>query len=256
MKGALTIKNKWADAYKSVDFQQKLTEKWLPDYMQTCRWFGAKNAPIKRYEVAFAEMAAYGEHQALILFVEIVFQTAYSETYYLPLAWRSKDEKSYKELVIANLNCAEGEGCLVEALAVEEYRTDIFNNITHRKSVKLGNGSINYHKGKSLKKEDVTSKLLTAEQSNTTIVYNGKYYLKIYRKLFRGTNPDYEVSYHLSERSSFKNSPVYLGSFSLQRNKMYSVSLGLMQMKIDNNGEAWAFMLERVISYFKNIGFQ
>ena len=175
MRGQLTIKEKWVEAYKSANFHQNLTKKWLPDYMQTCRWFGAKNAPIKRYEVSFAESASYGEHFALILFIEVIFQTAYSETYYLPLAWRDKVKAEYKDLIIANLNCADGKGSLVEALAIEEYRTDIFNNITQRKSVKLGNGSINYQKGKALKKEEVTSKLLTAEQSNTTIVYNDNY---------------------------------------------------------------------------------
>ena len=255
MKGTITIKEAWKDAYRSDQLIQKLIDEVLSQHMQKCRWFGAKNAPIKRYEISFAEMIPYNSNKqlAMVLIIEVVFQTAYSEQYYLPLAWVEEDKIDQKEFILRKLKCKEGEKVLAEALAISEYRNDLFENMAHKKSVKIKEGTISFHRGKSLKTEAPVSKLLTVEQSNSTIVYNDKYFLKIFRKLFRGTNPDYEVSYHLSERSDFKNSPIYMGSITLQRDNMYPVSLGLMQMKIENNGEAWSYMLERVKSYFKNI---
>ncbi|MCB0497597.1 MAG: hypothetical protein KDC79_15745 [Cyclobacteriaceae bacterium] len=253
MKGTITIKEAWKDSYKSMQLSELLTEKILPEYMLKCRWFGAKNAPIKRYEVSYAEMAPYHNQLALLLIIEVVFQTAYSEQYYLPLVWTEETNVDNKEFVIARLKCKDGEKELVEALAVSDYRNDLFENISHKRQVKIREGVINYHKGKSLRPESPVSRLLSAEQSNTTIVFNDEYFLKIYRKLFRGTNPDYEVSYHLSERSDFQNSPIYMGSVTLLRDNVYPVSLGLMQKKIENNGDAWAYMLKRVAAYFKNI---
>jgi trehalose synthase-fused probable maltokinase len=253
MKRSLTIKDPWKKANLSADLKQSLINDWLPEYMLTCRWFGAKNAPIKRYEVSYAEMRSFDDSYAMLLFVEIVFQTAYSETYFLPLTFVSKETAVDEHLIIAELTCDKEPGLLVEALGVESYRNDLFDNICHNRNLKIGQGSLKFSKGKSLKSEPVTSVLLTLEQSNTTVVFNDKYFLKIYRKLFRGTNPDFEVSQHLSENSNFENSPPYMGSITLEREGMYTVSIGLMLEKVENNGEAWGFMLDRVEHYFKNI---
>lgn len=253
MKRNLSINEAWKDAYKSELLETTLTENWLPEYMQTCRWFGAKNAPIKRYEIANLEMFPYQGQWAMFLFIEVVFQTAYSENYFLPLAWVTKEETDNVSLAIAELTCKDGSKILVEALSVAGFRNELFENINHKKSVKIKTGHINFKKGKTLKNGKVTSRLLNVEQSNSTVVYNDSYFLKIYRKLFRGTNPDYEVSYHLSERAHYKNSPLYLGSIAFERENMYPVSLGLMQMKIENKGDAWEYMLKRVEAYFKNI---
>jgi maltose alpha-D-glucosyltransferase / alpha-amylase len=43
-------------------------------------------------------------------------------------------------------------------------------------------------------KRNFIPKVLSAEQSNTSIIFNRKYFFKLYRKLDRVTNPDVEIS--------------------------------------------------------------
>src|SRR5690606_11163128 len=57
----------------------------------------------------------------------------------------------------------------------------------------------------------VDSKILKADQSNTAIIYNDKYFFKFYRKLEKEINPDLEIVRFLSEQTSFRNSPKYAG---------------------------------------------
>ncbi len=47
------------------------------------------------------------------------------------------------------------------------------------------------------------STVLGVEQSNSSMVFDNKYFLKLYRKLEDGVNPDVEVTRFLSEQAGF-----------------------------------------------------
>jgi maltose alpha-D-glucosyltransferase/alpha-amylase len=90
------------------------------------------------------------------------------------------------------------------------------------------------------------------EQSNTSIIYNDVYVLKIFRRIYVSTNPDYEISRFLTERMHFKNSPAYLGSINLELSEG-NITLGLMQELVPNQGDAWKFMTEEIDGVFANL---
>ncbi len=51
------------------------------------------------------------------------------------------------------------------------------------------------------------SNVLGAEQSNSSMLFEDKFFLKLYRKLEDGVNPDVEVTRFLTERAKFDNVP-------------------------------------------------
>src|SRR5690606_3578885 len=119
-----------------------------------------------------------------------------------------------------------------------------------------GNGKIQFLKGKILNsesKENLQSRLLNVDQSNTTVVYNEKFYLKIYRRIFREINPDFELTYFLSEKTKFKNSPVFAGSITWRRDNLPDISIGLMQQKIEHQTDAWTFQLQNCEAFFARL---
>ena len=59
---------------------------------------------------------------------------------------------------------------------------------------------------------DVPCRVLGVEQSNTSIVYNNAYFLKVYRKVEEGLNPDIELTRFLTEKAGFANVPPYAGN--------------------------------------------
>jgi maltose alpha-D-glucosyltransferase/alpha-amylase len=97
------------------------------------------------------------------------------------------------------------------------------------------------------------SKILGFDQSNTSVEYNGKYFFKAYRRLFRDANPDLELTKFLSDISDYKNSPKYAGSVSWVINPYSTISIGIMQEKIPNKGEAWNHTLDMIKGYFERI---
>ena len=53
--------------------------------------------------------------------------------------------------------------------------------------------------------------MLSAEQSNTSIVYGDSLILKLFRRLEAGINPDLEISRFLTERHQFAHMPKLAG---------------------------------------------
>ena len=101
--------------------------------------------------------------------------------------------------------------------------------------------------------EEVDSKVLKADQSNTAIIYDDRYFFKFYRKLEREINPDMEIVRFLSETTSFENSPKYAGSIEYLDNEGKVTVLGLLQGKVENQGEAWGMTIDSVGRFFERV---
>lgn len=253
MAKPMQIDQPWLTAELTDAFWQELATAHIPKYTLACRWFGAKSAAIKRFDIILKERVGNEDFTAYLLFVEVVFQSAYTETYFLPISFVPTANKPEKGWRVCEATCGNTSGYLVDALSLPAFRAFLFTQMTGQRTVALQSGRLEFKKGKSLKPQEVQSEILNAEQSNTTIVYNNNYYLKIYRKLFRDSNPDFELTQHLSERASYAYSPTFMGSINLLRPNMYTVTLGLMQMRVDHEGGAWDWMLKQVERFFSNL---
>lgn len=83
-----------------------------------------------------------------------------------------------------------------------------------------------------------TSKVGSAEQSNTSIIYDDRVILKLFRRLARGTQPDVEVTRFLSRRG-FAHTPPLLGTLSIADADGATVA-GMAQRFVAGARDAWA----------------
>ena len=60
------------------------------------------------------------------------------------------------------------------------------------------------------------SRLVGAEQSNTSIVYGDTAILKFFRRLESGENPEVEIGRFLTTRTAFHNTPAQLGNLRVE----------------------------------------
>ena len=97
------------------------------------------------------------------------------------------------------------------------------------------------------------SKLLGAEQSNTSILFGETFIFKLYRRSDAGIHPDLEVVRFLTEKAGFPHIPAYAGALDYRREQDPPVVLGLMQHFIPNQGEAWQFFLDPAKRYFERV---
>ncbi len=246
---------KLTELFEDSSFKEHLTTNILPKYIVAQRWYGGKASSIKYIELSSVQSLNFSNGvNSFGLILEVYFVEAYSQNYFLPISLIPAEQEVVGKAVIDEFECSGRSVKLVDAVYLESFRKSLFELVKKNKKVTNEYGELQFLRGSYLdrKEEFVSSKLLTGEQSNTSFFINDKYIFKIYRRLFDRTNPDFEISLHLTDKTNFKNSPKFAGSINWQREKNYQISLGLMQETIPNIGDAWEYTLPYIKSYFQN----
>jgi maltose alpha-D-glucosyltransferase/alpha-amylase len=85
------------------------------------------------------------------------------------------------------------------------------------------------------------------------VIYDDKIFLKLFRKLEEGINPDLELTKQLSEKCGFQNVPAYLGDIQYLAPGQEPASLVLMQAFTPNEENGWSHTLAAVDRYFDRV---
>jgi len=240
----------WKDAFDDEEFVKVFSSDILENYIINKRWYGGKASTLKYIEVVDSFKITSKKNIYFGVLLGVNFKEAFYQHYFMPLSFMSEEELD-THTIIAPIKMKEQEGFLVDALHQEDFRKLLFDKILS--SGDKSDTKVKFHKGIKLEdKEYKSSKFMGVEQSNTSIIYNNTLVLKIFRRIYISTNPDYEISRFLTERMNFKSSPAYTGSISVVLTEG-NITLGLMQELVPNQGDAWQFMLEKVDKIFENL---
>ena len=97
------------------------------------------------------------------------------------------------------------------------------------------------------------SHVVPAEQSNSSMMFDNKYFLKLYRKLEDGLNPDVEITRFLSERRGFTHVPAFAGAMEYRRGKSEPTVVCLLQAAVPNEGDLWELTIDAVGRYYERV---
>ncbi|MCJ8210571.1 maltose alpha-D-glucosyltransferase [Mucilaginibacter sp. RS28] len=246
--------DKWHDLFERKN--QELLENYiLPNYMMRLRWFGGKARGLESVRLVDHATVPMQEGTGHFLLIEASYREGLPDLYQLPVAF-GKGQFHYKlqdncpQSVIALMNLGGEEGVLYDAIYGLDLQQAIITNMGTHHIVGNGNNSeIEFHGNRKLKHHieeypRTRPRVLSAEQSNTSITYDNKYYLKIYRKVDRAINPDLEITEFLT-KVGFKHVPEYVGSIQWHFGSDTMV-LGMMQEMVKSNSDGWAYMLDRL----------
>jgi maltose alpha-D-glucosyltransferase/alpha-amylase len=255
----------WKEIFENYTSKRRIEKKILPSYLQSCRWFGGKSRKIVSVEINYFPSIDTEKRPAYFLNIFVRYTDGLPETYFLPVTYVSEAEEVVRYLkneaksVLCYLKTPQTEGIIIDAIYEEGFRNELLWKIMNNDEVSVKGGQLTFESGKiidqlEVEKEDIQSEILKAEQSNTSVIYNGEYFFKIYRKLDTDINPDLELVRFLSERSDFEHSPRYGGGIQFYNNHEKSNTiLGLLQNKIPNQGEAWTMMLAALSRYYEKV---
>lgn len=243
---------KWEELLNNKDFVKAFLSDVLENYIVKQRWYGGKSSKLKYIELAeYFRIQQHGEvYYGLIL--EVNFIEAFYQHYFLPIAFVSDEAFAEKDRILP-INLRGQSGYIIDAVNLEAFRKLAFERILT--AVPNDRTKVQYHKSLLLNNVKYeSSRFMGLEQSNTSIVYNEKYVLKFFRRIYADKNPDYEMSRFLSEKKEFKNTPAYLGSINVIDSDNVNITIGLMQEMIPNQGDAWDFFQKELHKVFLNLG--
>jgi maltose alpha-D-glucosyltransferase/alpha-amylase len=253
-KSSLQLYNcqiEWESLLEHEDFVKVFLSDVLEDYIVKQRWYGGKASKLKYIELAeYFRIQREGEvYYGLIL--EVNFVEAFYQHYFLPIAFVSDPDFAKKDRILP-ISINGKEGFIIDAINIEAFRKLVFDRISTAEPI--DRTKVQYHKSAALGKASyVSSRFMGLEQSNTSIIYNDKYVLKFFRRIYSNKNPDYEMSRFLSEKKEFKNTPAYLGSINIIDSDEENITIALMNEMVDNEGDAWDFMLKKLHKVFSKL---
>jgi maltose alpha-D-glucosyltransferase/alpha-amylase len=261
----LEADTEWESFFENYSMKRQFEKRILPNYLRAMRWFGGKSKHIVALDVKQFPRIDGEDYTAFFGMIAARYTDGLPETYFLPLLFVSEAEqivqylKSEPQSVVCYLKTPTKEGIIVDAIYHEGFRNELFHRIQENQATGVLNGMLRFESGKivdelEIEKEDIRSDILKAEQSNTSVIYNGQFFFKIYRKLDTDINPDLELVRYLSEQTDFRNSPRYGGGVQFEdtHEKTFTI-LGLLQNKIPNQGEAWTMFLAELDRYYEKV---
>ncbi len=213
---------KWADALAALSGAEFI------EYLRGCRWFGGKAQTLR--DVQVLDALAVGNAGKLIL-LQVNYLEAPAETYLLPLQLGAE------------------EGVLVDALEDKEFRAALLKMIVDEQRLCCDSGELAGICGAEFKAQakemmrPLPSRLLKVEQSNSSILYDERFFLKLYRRPERGENPEAELLRHLGSGKKFANVPGYCGVIEYRVAGEEPRVLALLVTNVPCEGTAWTSTL-------------
>ena len=244
--------------------QRDLERTILPGYIRSMRWYRDKARKIKGTVVTDAIPVSGAPDRIWIATISIQFNDDKSELYLLPMAIARGEyaEHLAEELPQAVITRAELDGdpaVLYDAVYSEELRDTMLSMILRRRKLKGKTGELVGSAGRGARPltplllENPSSRVLKAEQTNTSVLYREVGFLKLYRKLDNGVNPELEVLQYLTERRKFAHVPRYIGTLEYAFGNKTRCSLGVLVEFVRNEGDAYSFAKDTVDRYFENV---
>ncbi|MGA8730694.1 MAG: maltose alpha-D-glucosyltransferase [Terracidiphilus sp.] len=97
------------------------------------------------------------------------------------------------------------------------------------------------------------SRVSSAEQSNTSIVYGNKLILKLFRRLQPGENPDAEIVRFLTEVAHFERIAPFFGEIWVTPRGGEKTTTAMLQGWVGNEGDGWSWFLNQLSGFFSSV---
>lgn len=244
----------WEQLMDDTSFVQVFLSDVLQDYVYKQRWYGGKASSMKYIELQEYFRIQQREEVYYGLLLEVNFEEAFFQHYFLPIAFVSDESLAEKDRILP-ITIGDQQGWIIDAVNLESFRRLVYERIASAEA--NDTTRVRYHKSTLFEPgEYENSKFMGLEQSNTSIIINGKSVIKFFRRIYADKNPDYEMSRFLSERKGYKNTPAYQGSLSITDADNVDVTIALMQELVPNEGDAWEYTLKELNKVFANLEYK
>ncbi|MCU0835344.1 MAG: maltose alpha-D-glucosyltransferase [Chromatiaceae bacterium] len=227
-----------------------LEQKVLPAYLPTRRWYAAKDIGIRR--VTLGERQEWSEWLLSLMRVEL--DDGSVQDYFLPLSilWEGRDEEPTAGAAVAaslaRVRRHSAPGLLCDAFADERFVRALARAIGEGAEAPLGSGRLVFSPTAAfarLQQDDRDPGMrLLAEGSNSGAVLDDRLFLKGYRRLRPGVNPEVEMGRFLTEVSPFSQIVPLAGSLEYQASGGSSTTLAVLEAYVPNQGDLWQFTLD------------
>jgi maltokinase len=229
------------------EIARALGEEELREWVEQQRWYASKSRHVTGIDIV-ETITLRDDPLLLLALVQTRFATGTHELYQLPLALRTPnggDEGPPAE-AIAHTD----EWTVYDALAEPGEAIELLRRIeTADETITTADGRFSFHQFEGAAPHlsgpsDV--RLMGVEQSNSSVVFDDKIVLKVFRKLEPGVNPELEVLRFLTWRGFPNIAPLH-GWYDYE-GQAFASTLGVAQEFLPDAVGGWELALDEIWS--------
>ena len=260
----LVLFDGWASLFRDrvVPWRIALAEKGraqlerevLPAFVAGRRWYAGKGDAIKR--VALLDTVEWQPAGAawLVALARIESERGEAQVYFLPLtlAWDDGSEDQphgLAPLSVAKIRQQAQVGVMADAFGDDAFCRALVAAIGEGTELKTAHGRIRFTPttafgrlaGESI--ETLRVAFPAAHSSNTVVVLGDDLFLKAYRRLQAGVNPEVEIGCYLTDVAGFAHCVPVAGTVEHVGDDGRTMTLALLQAYTQNQGDGWTMTI-------------
>jgi maltose alpha-D-glucosyltransferase/alpha-amylase len=234
----------------------------LPRYIEVQRWYATKSAVIKRAQLIDHAVWEF-EGLSWMLPMFKIEGPIEESTYFMPLAmaWEDLDEDRVTNLTaatIAKIRQQANVGIMGDAFYDEAFCRAVLTATAAGTQIDTTAGRLQFTPTSAFNKTSTEIASLSVSRpsvssSNTVVTFNETLFLKGYRRLRVGVNPELEMGRFLTEVVNYPNCVPVLGALEYFGNDGRVMTLALVQGYVPNQGDGWDYTLHYVERYLEDL---
>ncbi len=216
----------------------------LPSFLAGQRWFGGKARGILGIDIIDAIPVGSDERKTIVLLITVTYLEGAEETYSIPLvAVQLKNAGDPARKVDMGIGLGFE---FRDAFSSHEFLSELLETIERECELPAFSDL-------SSSSDVPRPKVLTGEQSNSSVIYGERLILKFYRRVEKGENPDLEIGRFLTERVGFPHVPRIGGFIEYRSRQGESTTQGILQEFVPNQGDAWRYVVKTLTAFYEHL---
>ena len=212
----------------------------LDPFLSRQRWFAGKARRIANARLADRSVPAGSDSVALAI-VEVAYADGGTDRYFLPLAFVTEPVPGATgaHAVLARVGGAR-TGFFVDALSDDASCRMLLDTLLEERAIVMQNGTgrpTAYAQTRRTSRGERIARS-AAEQSNSCILFDERFVLKLLRRLEAGPNPELEISRVLAG-AGFSHVPPLIAALEYRQDGADATPLAMVQGFVENRGSGW-----------------
>jgi maltose alpha-D-glucosyltransferase/alpha-amylase len=231
----------------------QLEREVLPAFVRGRRWYATKGEEVR--QVVLSDYVEWSHDGASSLIALVRVQTAAGgdgEPYFLPLtlAWEEREEERLRALgpvAVAKVRQQAAVGMLADAMGDASFCRSIVAAIGAGRTLRSTHGELSFRptgEFANIAGPDpgkLQFAMPPAQSSNSIVTLGERMFLKIYRRLQVGINPEVEIARYLTDVARFRSAVPMAGSVDYVSEHGRAATLALVQGFVENQGNGWDY---------------
>jgi maltose alpha-D-glucosyltransferase/alpha-amylase len=251
------VGKRWLDIFDGASGRKFSTE-ILPAYLEQRTTSGCQSKKIQQTVILDRIPVKHDLFTAIILFVKVRYADSKGDIVMLPFTLEAEEHATAvigedKGLILGLVNGGSG-GIIYDCAYHPQFLKTLFDIVKNRRSVKGQCGALKGEYSTKVYGQSTTdvsfSRLVKAGRRNTCAVFEDKLFVKLFRRLDEGDNPEIELHRRLAEQGD-KLVTAYVGSLSYKGESNVSYDIGVYSDYFDHSRTLWHFAQDAVSQYFE-----